>query len=144
MPELTAFISGTPKGQPRPRAFARGNRAAVYDPGTAEGWKGQIALAVQGLLPPAPIAGPVYVSITFYLPRPKRLMRKKDPDEEIPHTGKPDLDNLVKAVFDALTQVGLWEDDSQVYSSVVHKVYVAKGGRPGAGIMVKPLAEEDG
>lgn len=45
---ITFFIHGDPKPQPRPRAFARrmGAKfvARVYDAGTAEGWKSQIAM----------------------------------------------------------------------------------------------------
>ena len=43
----TAFVHGEPKAQPRAKAFARNGRAGIYDPGTAEGWKGAIAAALQ-------------------------------------------------------------------------------------------------
>lgn len=38
------------------------------------------------------------------------------------HTSKPDVDNLAKAVLDAMNGV-LWKDDSQVFRLVTEKVY---------------------
>ena len=125
-------VDGKPKPQPRPRAFARGGKVRVYDPATAEGFKAAIALAALPHRPAKPLAGPLRVTIAFYMPRPQRLNRKRDPDEQIPHTAKPDCDNLAKAVLDALTDIGLWVDDSQVYSLNITKQYHAKGERPGA------------
>lgn len=132
-------VSGKPKGQPRPRAFTRGKHAAVYDPGTAEGWKGQVALAAREHLPATPLDEPVYLSVVFFMPRPARLCRRKDPDGMIPHGAKPDGDNLLKAVLDALTQIGMWRDDSLVAGHRVLKLYHEKGGRPGAHIIIGPM-----
>lgn len=132
MKEVSFFVPGIPKGQPRPRAFKMGNRVRVYDPHTAENWKSCIAVAVQDQLPKNPFQGPVTYSIQFYLPRPKNLFRKKDPEGIIPHIKKPDIDNLLKAVFDALTSLGLWNDDTQLYKGAAEKNYHSKTGKPGA------------
>lgn len=119
------WVNGIPKGQPRPRAFARNGKARVHDPCTAEGWKGLIALAARPLLPRTPLAGPIWVDRHFYFPRPKRLQRKRDPIDLIPHTAKPDIDNLDKALFDALTTLGVWRDDSLIFGGLGTKHYVA-------------------
>jgi len=129
-------VQGEPKGQPRPRAFSRGGHASVYDPGTAEGWKGAVALAAKPFLPPSPLDCPLRLTVAFFFPRPKRLMRAKDPEGALPHTARPDLDNAIKAIMDCLTQIGMWHDDALVYSTVVEKYYCAKGQRPGAVIQV--------
>lgn len=131
-------VCGIPKGQPRVRAYRRGARAGVYDPGTADGWKVLVSAAGREHRPPAPLAAgvPVMVQVDFLMPRPKRLMRKCDPVEVIPHTGKPDVDNLAKAVLDALTADGWWTDDSQVFALVARKFYARKDGRPGAKVTV--------
>ena len=133
---ISFFVSGVPKGQPRPRAFARNGKVRVYDPGTAEGWKSAIAIAAEPHRPAQPIEGPIICSIDFALPRPKRLMRKCDPDGPLPHTGKPDRDNLDKAVLDALTTLGFWRDDAQVYIGTIIKQIASKTGRPGAFITI--------
>jgi Holliday junction resolvase RusA-like endonuclease len=129
-------VLGEPKGQPRPRATARGGNARVYDPGTAEGWKGAIALAVRPYLPPYPIDSPVRIAIAFRFPRPARLLRKKDPDGLIPHTAKPDSDNAAKAVLDCLTTCGIWRDDALVCSLTIEKFYAARGQASGALIQI--------
>lgn len=135
-------VLGEPKGQPRPRAFSRGGHASVYNPATAEGWKGSIALAARASLPPAPIDCPVRVAVSFYFPRPARLLRKKDPDGLIPHTAKPDSDNAAKAVLDCLTSVGMWRDDALVCSLVAEKYYAARGQASGALIQIFTFRED--
>ena len=135
-------VLGEPKGQPRPRAFRRGNRAAVYDPGTAEGWKSLIAVALRDCTPQIPHDGPVCVTARFLMPRPKRLMRKRDPDTELLHTSKPDTDNLIKAVLDVCTQLSVWNDDSQVVDVFVQKRYAAKTGRPGMHLIIESMEGE--
>ena len=143
---FTAFdVHGEPKGQPRPRAFynKKTGRAAVYDKGTAEGWKGMIALAAREHLPVAPLDQPLRVAATFYCPRPGRLMRRKDPEGPIPHTAKPDGDNAMKAVLDCLSQVGMWRDDALVCSQIVEKFYAGKNQPTGALIQVFVEGEEE-
>jgi crossover junction endodeoxyribonuclease RusA len=45
-----------------------------------------------------------------------------------------DLDNLPKAVFDALTHAGVWQDDSQIDGLAVTRLAVTKGGFIDVGI----------
>jgi len=120
-----------------------GGSARVYDPGTAEGWKGLIALAAQDLVPPEPMEGAVRLDVEFLFPRPKRLLRKKDPDDRIRHTAKPDIDNLAKAVMDCLKTLRFYKDDAQVQCGEREKWYVARGGAPGAQIAVGPAGDGD-
>jgi len=138
-------VRGEPKGQPRPRAFfnKKTGRASVYDQGTAEGWKSLVAFAAKPFLPKEPLSGPVRLMVSFIFPRPARLMRKKDPDGLIPHTSKPDSDNCMKAVMDALTQIGMWRDDSQVCNQTVTKSYAGKNGQAGALIQIYRIDEGD-
>lgn len=134
--KMEFFTPGIPKGQPRVRAFARGGHAAVYDPGTADGWKGSIALAAKSYLPAIPFNCPIVCNLVFLFPRPARLMRKKDPEGRIPFTGKPDRDNSDKAVLDALTTIGMWRDDALVYDGRITKFYAAKDERTGCHIQI--------
>lgn len=128
------YVAGEPKAQPRPRAFSRGGRASVYDPGSAKAWKATIEAAVR---PRLPFGGPesaYKVSLIFVLKRPIRLARARN--AWIPHTAKPDADNLAKAVLDAMTRAGAWEDDSQVSSLRVMKYYGTAGERTGVMITI--------
>lgn len=119
------FVTGNPKGQPRPRAFARAGKARVYDPGTAEGWKGQIALAARRYRPPKPIDVAVGVQLQFMLPRPRAHFGKSGLKTSAPEfpLGKPDLDNLAKAVLDALVLIGFLRDDRLVRRLSLSKHY---------------------
>jgi len=138
-------VYGDPKGQPRPKAFARGGHAAVYDPGTAEGWKSLVAMAAKEVIPATPLTGPLQVDIEFYFKRPKSHFGSK---KGVPYlkdfapywyTRKPDRDNLDKAVLDALTQLGVWEDDQQVVAGTIVKRYILGPEKPGATITIKTL-----
>lgn len=136
---LHLIVNGIPKGQPRPRAFSRGGMTRVYDPGTAEGWKSQIAIAFKDGAPFdfTPFDGPVHLTIRFYFPRPKSHFRKAGIKDTAPSmvTTKPDADNAAKAVMDALTTLGLWQDDAQVTGLLVRKLYA--DGHPGAAIEIR-------
>lgn len=114
---LSVYVPGTPKGQPRPRAFSRGGHARVYDPGTAEGWKGEIASALRSWAG-ARFLGALRVVLHFDMPRPAGHFRASGEFRPafvgLAHTQKPDLDNLAKAVLDCLTAIGVWGDDAQV------------------------------
>lgn len=141
-------VQGDPKGQPRPRAFARrmGDKfvARVFEAGTAEGWKSLIASEARVYAPEQPISGPVSVRLIFSFRRPQSHFRtgknagELRPDAPYYHTSKPDNDNLEKAVFDALTQIGLfWDDDKQIVHNETVKIYGKAGG---VVIEIKPMA----
>jgi Holliday junction resolvase RusA-like endonuclease len=138
----TFWTGGTPKGQPRARA-RRGLRG-VYDPGTAKDWKTRIGFSGCTLRPDEPIDEPVEISLCFVFPRPRRLQAKRHPDGRIPYTAKPDLDNLEKAVLDALVVDGWFRDDSLVFLLQSGKFYAARQGQAGVLISVKWGTEEDG
>jgi len=140
------FATGDPKGQPRPRAFARkmGAKfvARVYDSGTAEGWKGSVALVAREVLAGRVFEGPLAVELTFYFRRPKGHVNSKGILKSASpryHTSKPDADNAAKAVLDALTQLGTWSDDSQVADLRVRKEYAAPGDPSGALVVISAL-----
>lgn len=132
----TMTVDGAPKGQPRPKAVNRGTHAGVYDPGTAKGWKERVFYDTRPHRPPSPFAGPVRLDIHFKMPRPKRLMRKCDPDGEIAFTSKPDIDNLAKAVLDSMENCGWFVNDSYVTAGFLEKAYHKKGALAHAVIKV--------
>lgn len=141
MQKIEVFVPGNPKGQPRPKAFSRGGIASVYDPGTAEGWKGQVALAVRNLIPKVPISVPVQLTLVFFFPRPKSHYRAGKNShiirDDVPSwcSKKPDFDNLAKAVSDALTVLRVWEDDALVVDSRIKKFF-DDGSGPGCLITI--------
>ena len=132
-------VRGDHKAQPRVKAYKRGAHAGVYTPGSADYWKTLVVEAGRSVRPSEPISGPVRVDLWFYFKRPKRLCRKKDPACALPHTSKPDRDNLEKAVLDCLTQDGWWHDDAQVCEGGVRKLYHPKEGWPGLVAEIRSL-----
>ena len=142
MTPIEFWVSGEPKGQPRPKAFSRGGFTRVYDPGTAEGWKGCVALAARQYLPKEPLACPVSLRLSFKMPRPKGHYRANGTlKDSAPRcfSKKPDADNLAKAVMDALTQLRVWLDDCQVVRLDVHKTYAIK--TPGVSIEIQEVTQ---
>ena len=139
MNELSITIEGIPKGQPRARACIRGKHAGVYDPGTADAWKGCVRAAAREARGARPvILGAVRMELLFRLPRPKAHFDKAGDVRKkfrlAPHAQKPDIENLVKAVMDALTEVGVWRDDALVNRLVVDRDWCPQHARPGCDI----------
>jgi len=73
------------------------------------------------------MAHPVRVELDFFLPRPKAHHKRDGSLKEnspIWHCKKPDLDNLIKAVTDAITDTQrVWLDDSQICEITATKTY---------------------
>lgn len=87
--------------------------------------------------------GPVYVTITFSVPRPKSHYDSKGNlkwNAPIFSITKPDVDKLERGILDALTGI-CWKDDAQVAMLHSWKKYTSfadgQSGRPGAFITVE-------
>ena len=141
------IIFGTPKAQPRPRAFAQNGKARMYDPGTAEAWKSDIAWQTKKLHY-MQLEGPIKVSLYFLMERPKshfktdgKSLKPNSPKRYF--TKKPDADNLAKAVLDALTAMGVWKDDSQVVILDITKAWADVTSRPGCVLSILSIDENE-
>jgi Holliday junction resolvase RusA-like endonuclease len=68
------------------------------------------------------IAGPVQLSVYCRFEMPKSWSKKKRTGlvGDL-HDSKPDADNVLKAVKDALTDCGVWVDDAQVSLAFISK-----------------------
>jgi len=145
MSTLAFTITGEPKGQPRPRAFARKmgaiHVARFYDSDVADAWKQAVQIVVldASIVHKWPLTlGPVAISMCFSLPRPKSHFGAKGlkPSAPVHHSGKPDADNLAKLVMDQITKSGrVWRDDSQVVSLRVEKLW-ASGNESGCSVLI--------
>ena len=125
--KIDFFVAGIPKAQPRVKAFVRGGHAGVYTPDSAESWKQAVRKEAVANAPESLLAHPVRVELDFFLPRPKAHYKRDGSlkaDRAIWHTSKPDLDNLIKAVTDAITDTErIWLDDSQICTVSATKTY---------------------
>lgn len=121
---LRFVVRGNPKPAPRPRARAFQTKsghhvAQVYAGSTDKDWRALVAAAAREAWGEEPVMdGAVVLGLSFHLLRPKSVSVNKRPDP----TTKPDLDNLVKSVKDAMNGL-VWRDDSQVIRIEAEKVY---------------------
>lgn len=125
---INETILGSPKAQPRVRAFARGGKAGVFTPKSADSWRRTVEIALKRHANKS-LEGALQVEMNFYFARPKSHYRTgkfshmmKD-DAPKYHLKKPDLDNLAKLPLDVLTKLKYFSDDSQVVNLLVTKEY---------------------
>lgn len=115
-------IPGTPVAKGRPRV----GRYGTYTPkktATYESYVQYCWAAEYGAQPPS--EWPLEVNVIFYMPIPKsatKRVRAEITQGIVKHTKKPDLDNMAKAVLDALNGLA-YKDDSQIYSLTLYKTY---------------------
>jgi len=137
--DISFVIPIAPKGKARHRT-ANGR---AYTPSDQVKWEQQFALFAAEHRPEQTLIGPLGLYITAVFPRPKRLLRKKDPEGFIFHIKKPDADNVCKSICDALNDTGWWRDDSQVAFMSCTKYYEEKEG-PGPRIIIRIVELCDG
>lgn len=109
-------------------------RASIYDDNAKvlKPWREAVTAAARVAHWGLPqVQGPVVVELEFRFERPKSVKR------EYP-TVKPDLDKLMRAVLDGVTDSGLWKDDAQVIKALPSKAYAAK---PGVHVRIGELRE---
>ena len=115
-------VLGEPVPQPRPRVSTRGGFARAYVPA-----QHPVHAYRQSLSAAARAAGlgetgePLNVVIDAVFERPKSHMTKAGVKPTAPRLPRPDVDNLAKAVLDALQDV--MGDDTNVARLVVEKSY---------------------
>lgn len=127
MKPITITLEGTPVPKGRPR-FGNGR---AYTPKRTKDYEN----ALKSLIKEQNIEGPIEVTLNAIFPRPQRLMPKKYPDGLIKHTKRPDLDNIIKAVLDALNKT--LQDDAQVCTIHAYKYYAERNHPPRTEITVK-------
>lgn len=130
---LSFFVEGIPRPQPRPRAVVCKGRVRMFTPKSVRGWRDAVYLAALARKKDAgPIAEPVELTVDFFFSR-----RKRDNETAAtsPMISRPDIDNLAKAAMDAMTEAGLWLDDAQIFSLRTSKWFT--NGSPGAAIEVR-------
>lgn len=142
--KVSFFVSGEPMAQGRPRTrvvrMGRSSYAQIYNPHTADEWKAMVSILGRRAWDQGPIAGPIRLGATFFLPRPESHFKGKAHvlrvNAPLWHCFKPDSDNFIKAVLDALTGI-VWVDDAQVCDQRTIKIYT--NDTPGCQIEIEPI-----
>jgi Holliday junction resolvase RusA-like endonuclease len=122
MHAVSFTVAGQPVPQPRPRVSTAGGFARAYVPGKhpVHAYREAIAAAARGAGLTA-TGEPLNVVIDAVFERPKSHLRKAGVKPDAPKLPRPDVDNIAKAVLDALQDV--MGDDSLVGRLVVEKSY---------------------
>lgn len=145
---VTFFVPGVPQPGGSKKGFAvrtktGGTRIAIVEDAKHNApWRAVVSLAGSEAFP-APLTGPLAVSFSFAMPRPKSHYRTGiydhllKPGAPAGHTSKPDVTKLIRSTEDALKGIA-WVDDSQIVSQSAGKMYT-NDRRPGCWIMVRPF-----
>ena len=122
----TCLIPGDPVAKARPRATIRGGHAAVYTPEKSATWESDAAWTMRREWNDVTLDEATTVTIDAIFKRPKAMCWKRRPTPRVPHTKRPDADNIAKATLDAMQKAGIIRDDSIVHDLTVRK-WIASG-----------------
>lgn len=143
MKRLIEFeIPGPPKGKGRGRIIKKGAFHSIKTPEDTVQYENLVKMMAaqqMGDIPPA--LGAVLVHITAVFPIPASTSKKR---QELMRTcnleplGKPDLDNIMKIICDAMNQI-VYKDDSQITQARAFKIY---GARPRVNVQISAETEK--
>ncbi len=130
MKTISLTIPGNPVAKGRPRFSIHQGQARTYSPAETVSWENNVrACAYNAKV--TPLDGPLQMTCIFYRPWPKS-MSKKARLTAMPGT-RPDVDNYIKLVLDALNGIA-WRDDAQLVDINAAKRF-AEAGRTEITIM---------
>ena len=123
---IAFVIPGTPVGKGRPKFARRGNFVTTYTPEKTASYENLVKVKAQEAMNGrAVIEGAVSVVVALYVTPPASWSQKKQRAAlagEIFPTSKPDVDNVIKGIFDACNEI-VWRDDKQACDVRVIKRY---------------------
>jgi len=129
---VQVVIPGQPQGKGRPKVVKIASFTRMATPAKTVAYEGLVAHAAALALAGAqPFECAVRVDMHLWCQEPKSLTKRERAaiaDGTKRPTTKPDIDNVVKAIFDGFNGV-LWRDDVQVVDLHVSKHYTANAPR---------------
>lgn len=133
---ITFFVEGLPQTKGSAKGFVGKSKKTgklrafiTNDNPKNKGWARYVASQARLHARSVPMVGPVYVELSFFLPRPKQ------PKHPVFPIVRPDIDKMTRSIYDALKDAQIYKDDSQVCASAQRKVYAID--RPGVHILVR-------
>lgn len=123
---IELVIPGKPMGKERPRAVRRGKFIGTYTPVKTVNYETYIKELFAVRYPDfIPLEGELMIHLTIWSPIPKSTSKKKKMlmlDGMIRPGKKPDIDQVLKIVMDALETVA-YKNDNQFVGAVIAKYY---------------------
>lgn len=123
---LNFHVPGQPVGKGRPRIGKVGTHARMFTPEKTVNYEGLVAYAAQQAMAGAALlegACDVKLRIDCQIPASWSGKKQRAAEAgEIRPVSKPDADNIIKAIFDAMNGV-VWKDDVQAVEIAVSKRY---------------------
>ncbi len=130
LPIVRLTVEGTPVAQKRHRHTSVGKFVRTYDPSSKDK-SDFLALCFNQIPKKLGLMienweGSLRLDLKFIMPIPKSYSKKKKLSLlNADHLKKPDIDNMIKFVMDALNKI-FWKDDSQVSCLYATKIYGSK------------------
>ena len=118
-------IPGTPQAKQRPRFSRRGSYVTSYTPEMTVNYENLVKVSWANANADMKLTGALGAEVKLFFPIPKSVSKKKRLAMEIGtvyHTKKPDVDNCLKSIFDALNGIA-YDDDSQIVAVTAAKFY---------------------
>ena len=131
--ELSVFVAGCPAPQGSKRHVGRG--IMVETCARLPEWRTDVRAALTDAegQPRAKLGKEAAaLDIEFIMPRRKTAPKSK----ELPMITRPDWDKMARAICDAITSAGIWNDDAQCNYATVRKRYARQEEIPGAAIRI--------
>lgn len=133
MSEFVFFVAGTPIPQGSKSAKVIRGKAIMFEQNKSlTFWRAQVTkvAAARRLLDEWDPIPDVHARLLFKMPRPVSVTRPFP-------TVAPDLDKLVRAVFDAMTSAHVITDDSTITQLTAGKVYAGRDETPGVAVTLR-------
>ncbi len=140
---IVILLPGPPVPKGRHRSYYDDKVKFVrnYTPEKTVKYENRVKAKARRVMRGLPImTGPVTCRLKFSMPIPKSWARRKRSDAAlglIRPASRPDLDNLLKAILDALNLI-VFVDDSQITDLIVTKRYAEE---PGVEVTVAEIAD---
>lgn len=149
---ISIYVPAIPIAQPRARATqGRGGHARIHEvthiknavtgerkPHPIAAFKATVKHAARDVFMGPPLDGPLCVDVLAVFPRPK--LPKKFGAGRLPHTKKPDRDNIDKAILDSLKGI-VFADDKQVCDGRIQKVIAAGDEQPHVEVIITTIGD---
>lgn len=136
-PLLDVTLGGDPLGKPRHRTGRAGAQAIHYADPKGESWEKAAAyLFIESMRRKPRFAIPLVLYVCAVKTRPAVLRHKAESQDRILRDQKPDGDNVLKAVADALQLAGMVDDDKRIVAKGVDSWWAAAGEEPSVRVVL--------